>query len=80
MRIMSLTLPEATRVPSGDHATLSTLVVYPSSTSSSWPDWAFQMRTVASKLPEAMRVPSGDQATLSTESVCSSSTSSSWPD
>ena len=62
--------PDATDLPSGDHATLVTHPKCPRSTATVSPVATVQRRTVASWEPEASVRPSGEKARHHTVSVC----------
>ena len=63
-------LPDTTVWPSGEKATLRTLLVCPLSVRISSPLLASQTFSVSSLLPETIRWPSGEKATLVTDVVC----------
>ena len=66
--VLSL-LAVASWVPSGDHVTEFTQLVWPVRVWSVLPVWVFQIRAVRSLLAVASWVPSGDHATENTEPV-----------
>src|SRR5437588_6575534 len=63
-------LPEARRLPSGDHATVCTLPPCARWVKTFVPLVASQTCTVLSSPPDAIRVPSGDHATAATGRLC----------
>jgi hypothetical protein len=75
-RTVPSVLPDASRFPSGEKATLQTLPLWPSSVCRTAPVAASQSRTVPSvPPPDASRFPSSEKATLQTlpswpSSVC----------
>src|SRR5690242_5396425 len=72
--------PDRARCPSGLHATLQTLAVWPSRTRTQRPNSSSHSRTVLSSDPDRARCPSGLHATLTTLSVWPSRTRTQRPD
>src|SRR5258707_5397715 len=70
MRAVPSSLAVATRESSGAHVTDSSVFVWPTSLTSSFPDLASQIRAVASWLPVNTFVPSFDQSRLEIGTVC----------
>ena len=63
---MLSTEPDASVAPSGEKATLSTVLAWPLSVASVAREATLQRRTVLSREPDASVAPSGEKATLHT--------------